>query len=150
MPSYQHTLIAVDFSPSCEYVVGRGLHNAKLHNSRVSLIHVVEYLPPMDFGYEPIIVPDWYNNEQEIVSQAEKSLHKLASQHDIATEHTHVLTGTPKNEILTYAESENVDLIVIGSHGRHGIQRLLGSTAYPVIHNSTCDVLAVRIPENQH
>jgi len=146
--NYQHTLIAVDFSASCEQVINRGLHIAKLNSCPVSLIHVVEYLPPMDFGYEPIIVPDWYNNEQEIVSQAEKSLQKLATEHDIATERTRVLTGTPKNEILKFAETDDVDLIVIGSHGRHGFQRLLGSTAYPVIQNAHCDVLAIRISED--
>lgn len=148
MANYQHILIAIDFSPSCQYVLERGLTTASLHHSAISLIHVVEYLPPMDFGYEPIIVPDWYQNEQEIVTQAEKNLDKMATEHDIACERAQVLTGTPKNEILNFAASANVDLIVIGSHGRHGIQRLLGSTAYPVIQNAECDVLSVRISED--
>ena len=43
------------------------------------------------------------------------------------------------------AEEHAVDLIVIGSHGRHGLQRILGSTASGVLHTATCDVLAVRI-----
>jgi len=50
-------------------------------------------------------------------------------------------------EITRYADDKQADLIVIGSHGRHGLQRLLGSTATPVLHNAKCDVLAVRIKE---
>jgi universal stress protein A len=147
MSAYQRVLIAIDFSPTCKQVLGRGIEVAKQNQSEVFLVHVVEYLPPIDFGYEPIIVPDWYSNEEEIVKQAEKSLKQLANEHSINEQNSIVLTGTPKNEISQFAGDKQVDLIVIGSHGRHGIQRLLGSTANPVLHSAQCDVLAVRIQD---
>ncbi len=145
MSAYQRIVIAVDFSPACKQVLTRGIELATQNQAAVFLVHVVEFLPPIDFGYEPIIVPDWYSNEEEIVKQAEESLAQLANEHSINTDHTIVLTGIPKTEITQHARDKQADLIVIGSHGRHGIQRILGSTAYPVLHNAECDVLAVRI-----
>ena len=56
--------------------------------------------------------------------------------------------GAPKNVIIHQAEKLKADLIIVGSHGRHGIQLLLGSTANGVIHHAHCDVLAVRIADN--
>jgi universal stress protein A len=145
MSAYQRVLIAIDFSPTCQQVLSRGIEVGEQNQAEVFLVHVVEYLPPIDFGYEPIIVPDWYSNEGDLVKQAEKSLKQLANEHAINEQHTMVLSGTPKNEISQFAKDKQVDLIVIGSHGRHGIQRLLGSTANPVLHSAQCDVLAVRI-----
>lgn len=147
MSAYQHILIAVDFSAACQHVLSRGIEIAGLNQADINLIHVVEYLPPMDFGYEPIIVPDWYSNEQEIIKQAEKSLKQLATENKIPQERTTVLSGSPKNEIIRFADEHHVDLIVLGSHGRHGIQRILGSTAGPILHNAHCDVLAIRITD---
>ena len=147
MSAYQRTLIAIDFSAACKHVLERGIEIASQNQAEVYLIHIVEYLPPMDFGYEPIIVPDWYTNEQEIITQAEKSLKQLAAANDINDKHTIVQTGTPKNEIIRFAEDHHIDLIIVGSHGRHGIQRILGSTAHPVLQNAHCDVLAVRISD---
>jgi len=55
--------------------------------------------------------------------------------------------GNPKAEIVRVASEKDIDLIVIGTHGRHGIGLLLGSTATGVIHHAHCDVLTVRLKE---
>ena len=56
--------------------------------------------------------------------------------------------GSPKTEIVRVANENKVDLIIVGSHGRHGLALLLGSTANGVLHHATCDVLAVRLQDN--
>jgi universal stress protein A len=56
-----------------------------------------------------------------------------------------VLIGSPAVEIRELAASLGVDLIVIGTHGKHGLGLLLGSTANAVLHGVPCDVLAVKI-----
>jgi universal stress protein A len=56
--------------------------------------------------------------------------------------------GVPNQEIVQIAKQEQIDLIVVGSHGRHGLALLLGSTANSILHHATCDVLAVRLLEN--
>ncbi|NOY66715.1 MAG: universal stress protein [Gammaproteobacteria bacterium] len=147
MSNYNSILIAVDFSEASEQVISRGLLTASQNHASTFLVHVVEHLPPIDFGYEPLSSPDWYNNEEEIIKHAEKNIIALAKKHAIPVSHARVLSGSPKHEIIQFAKDNNIDLIVIGSHGRHGLQRLLGSTAYPVLHNASCDALAVRIKE---
>jgi len=144
---YKNILIAVDFSHACEQVIQRGIHTSKQNNASVFLIHIIENLPPIDIGYEPMTIPDWYDNETELIKHAKIKILTMAEEHGIPENHTKVISGSPKLEIIQFAENNEVDLIVIGSHGRHGLQRLLGSTSYPILHNATCDVLAVRIKD---
>ena len=53
--------------------------------------------------------------------------------------------GHPRQEIHRVTEEQSCDLIVVGSHGRHGLALLLGSTANDVLHGAPCDVIAVRL-----
>ncbi|MDB4308535.1 universal stress protein, partial [Porticoccaceae bacterium] len=50
-------------------------------------------------------------------------------------------------EMHNMAKENHIDLIVVGSHGRHGLALIFGSTSNSVLHGATCDVLAVRITE---
>jgi universal stress protein A len=56
-----------------------------------------------------------------------------------------VYSGFPADEIRAMAEQLDVDLIIMGTHGRHGLGLLLGSTATGVLHGCPCDVLTIRI-----
>ena len=58
--------------------------------------------------------------------------------------------GRPESELQRAAEAKGADVIVVGSHGRHGLALLLGSTANGVLHGATCDVLAVRVGGAEH
>lgn len=147
MSLYKNVLIAVDFSAATSRVIERGIGIADKMGAKLHFIHVVEYLPPVDFANDPIAIPDWYAGEDEIVKRAEQSLQQMLQENNLKDTQSLVITGAPKHEIVQYARDNHIDLIVIGAHGRHGIQRLLGSTANPVVHNAECDVLAVRIHE---
>jgi universal stress protein A len=85
----------------------------------------------------------------ELMAAAKKRLAKLAEKLNIAEDCRWMETGSPKLEIVRVAEENKVDLIVVGSHGRHGFALLLGSTANGVLHHALCDVLAVRLHENE-
>ena len=52
--------------------------------------------------------------------------------------------GSIKNEVLKVAQENDIDLIVTGSHGKHGLALLLGSTADAILHGAKCDILIVR------
>jgi universal stress protein A len=145
MQDYSHILLAVDFAASTAQVAERALDMAKRHNARLSLIHVVEFVP-MDLSSE-LVLPQDIELDRELVERARNRLQELATQLGIPDAVQRVLPGSTRHEILRYAGEEQVDLIVIGSHGRHGIQLLLGSTANAILHRATCDVLAVRIRE---
>jgi universal stress protein A len=113
--------------------------------SRLSLVHVVEFVQ-MDLSND-LILPQELEIDQEHMELARQRLQTLAEKLGVDESECFVSQGSTRREILHLAKERNVDLIVIGSHGREGIQRLLGSTANAVLHGAPCDVLAVRIKE---
>jgi universal stress protein A len=71
----------------------------------------------------------------------------LAEQLNVSPEDQHIILGHPAQEMHNMAKNDEVDLIVVGSHGRHGLALIFGSTSNSVLHGASCDVLAVRISE---
>ena len=72
-------------------------------------------------------------------------LRDLGQRLNVPEERQYMEVGITEKEILRVAEDRAVDLIVMGSHGRHGLALLLGSTANAVLHHANIDVLAVRV-----
>lgn len=144
MNGYKHILLAVDLSPASEYIAARAADMARQYSSRLSLIHVVEYLP-MDVGNEWMLPPQ-VDVEGTLVDNARRYLMRLAATIGRPEAECWVPVGSPKTEVTRAAKDHGVDLIVLGRHGRHGLALILGSTANAVLHAAPCDVLAVRIP----
>ncbi|MDH5328066.1 MAG: universal stress protein [Gammaproteobacteria bacterium] len=144
--AYSKIAVAIDFSPTADVVIQRALDMAHNNAALLCLTHIVDHLPPMGFGEEPLIAPDWMIPENTLLQEAEKSLNNFALTHAVIAAEQVVAVGTPHHEIARIAAEKNCDLIVVGSHGRHGVRLLLGSTANGVLHHALCDVLAVRIP----
>jgi len=143
MPAYSHILLAVDFSKETDAVAEQALTMCKALNTKLSLVHVVEFVQ-FDFSSE-LTIPQELELDQELLELADERLQQLGEKYAVADSERFVSQGNTKREILRIAEEQKVDLIVIGSHGREGIQLLLGSTANAVLHGAPCDVLAVRI-----
>jgi universal stress protein A len=76
---------------------------------------------------------------------AREQLGTYGDQYGVAKNNQVVTVGRPESEIHRLAKEQEVDLVIVGSHGRKGFQLLLGSTANGVLHGTECDVLAVRI-----
>ena len=143
MPAYKHILLAVDFSRNTDAVIEQALTICRTLDARLSLVHIVEFVQ-FDFSSE-LTMPQEPELDQELLDLADTRLGELAEKYGVADCERFVSQGNTKREILRIAEEQKVDLIVIGSHGREGIQLLLGSTANAVLHGAPCDVLAVRI-----
>jgi universal stress protein A len=152
MENYKHILLAVDFYEHCEAVANRAKDLAIKYQAKLSIIHVVDSLPITDAGYGVDIygadIPFNIDLTAELMAGAKKRLAKLAEKLGVTEDRLWLEMGSPKTEIIRVAEENKVDLIVIGSHGRHGLALLLGSTANGVLHHATCDVLAVRLQDN--
>jgi universal stress protein A len=144
MGDYRHILLASDFSDGAAQVAQRAADLAARYQSRLSAVHVVDYLPVADSAYGPSIPFDPDLTDQ-LIDAARQRLATLAEPLGVAEDARWVEIGSPKLEIVRVAEEKEVDLIVIGSHGKHGLQLLLGSTATGVLHHARCDVLAVRL-----
>ena len=140
---YQHILIAVDLTEASEKVAQRALALAERCDARLSLVHVVEYVP-VDPAGEALLPPP-VNMEDELMDAARKRLDALAGKLNLPDCRRHVVLGNIKTEVARLASENSVDLIVLGSHERHGLQLLLGSTERSVLSAAPCDVLAVRL-----
>jgi len=145
MSDYKHILVAIDFSKSSIEVVNKAQDIAKRNHAKLSLLHVIEYLPPIDSVYEPVLANNWLVDEKAMLTQAKVSLESLSQQQKLQNVELHTIPGTPKYEISQFVKDHQCDLVVMGSHGRHGINILLGSTANAVLHEMPCDILAIKI-----
>ncbi len=144
---YHHILLAADFSDHGQEVSEKAKMMAAQYQAKLSVVHIVDNLPISDAAYGPVI-PFEVDFSNELFETNKQQLEKLGKQLDIPEDRQWIEIGSPKLEIVSIAEEKQVDLIVIGSHGRHGFARLLGSTAYDVMRHATCDVLAVRLKDN--
>lgn len=147
MSEYSHILAAVDFSAAADHVLDKACEISQRNNAKLSLLHVVEYMPPIDFTGEPLLVNNWVIDEEEMLEHARKSLQNLSKKHNLKDAELVVRIGTPKHEISSFVKEQQCDLVIMGSHGRHGLSLLLGSTANSVLHAMPCDILTIKIAE---
>jgi universal stress protein A len=143
MAPYTHVLFATDFSPDCDKAGQRAVALAQVADARLTLVHVVEY-SAMEYAGE-IPIPENIDLDQRRIDAAREHIAALAARLGVPKAATFVELGSPKHEVVRIAKEQDADLIVVGSHGRHGLQLLLGSTANGILHLAPCDVLAVRV-----
>jgi universal stress protein A len=144
MGAYQHILLAVDYSVHGEAVAQRAKVLAKKYQAKLSMIHVLDNIPMPDTGYGTVISLT-EDSGYELLEMEKTRLMQIGDQLGIGMANRWLIWGAPKQEIVRFTEREQIDLIVVGSHGRHGLALLLGSTANSVLHYAGCDVLAVRL-----
>ncbi|HXH03827.1 MAG TPA: universal stress protein [Candidatus Competibacteraceae bacterium] len=145
MGTYRHVLLAMDYSEDCLLVGQRARDIAERNGAKLTLLHVVEEVH-ISAGYELLpLLPEL--PDESMMKEARQALERLAEKLGVAdAERRAVSAVSTKEGIINTAKEIGADLIVVGSHGRHGLALLLGSTANAVLHAAPCDVLAVRIP----
>jgi universal stress protein A len=142
MADYKSVLVAVDLTEHSDIVVRRAIAIARAFDARISLLHVVEYVPvePMGEALLPAV-----DIEEELVEGAKRRLDDLARRMNLEKEERRVEKGTIKAEVVRVAKESGADLVVLGSKERHGIAVMLNLTEDTILHAAHCDVLAVRI-----
>lgn len=137
-------LFPTDFSITSESALRLATALAREAGARLVIVHVKhdDIPPPSDAG--PIEIPQ---GSDEIALT--RMLHEFVpADNAVACEH-HLLSGDPAEEILRYAERQRVDLIVMATHGRTGLSRMLmGSVAEEIVRRAACPVLTVKQPWN--
>jgi universal stress protein A len=146
MTTYQNILVAVDLSSESELV----LTKAQLIAGSNADIHLIYVQEPMDNVYVGIVPQSAAFSglgdlETQLGEELKQKLTALGENFNLPSDHLHILNGSPAHEIHRFANENDVQLIVIGTHGQKGLQLLLGSTANAVLHGAGCDVLSVRI-----
>lgn len=135
---YQHILIPTDFSEHSKRAVERALGLANIFHARLSVVHVVDYLPPSYISSQAE-----YTSAPRIIERATAYLAEWANEVGLDDAEQLVTTGRAGREIVATANAKGVDLIAIGTSGEGGIKRLLGSTTRAVMHDAPCDVLSI-------
>jgi universal stress protein A len=144
--TYKHILAAIDLSEEATQVLEKAGSLATLTGATVSVVSVVRPLTQVYGGLDVApLAMGGMSFEQEALQQATAQVRSLAARYGVPVERTHVFIGAPAHDVRELAAQIGADLIVVGTHGRHGLGLLLGSTANAIIHGVGCDVLAVRM-----
>jgi len=141
-------LVPTDFSEHSKTAVQYGCELASKFGADLHLLHVVEQLPVM-YSEGAIFSPE---TEAELLAEARELLTKTPADIDVSALNVTraTLEGHPLVEIVRYARENEIDLIVIGTHGRTGLVHvLLGSVAEKVVRKAPCPVLTVHSPEHE-
>ena len=144
MSAYKHILVGLDLSTESQQVVNRVKFLFDNTNTNISICHILE---PLAFTYGGDIPVDLSDVQTQLQDQAKERLSALGAELNVSAEDQHVILGHPAQEMHSMAKNFNMDLIVVGSHGRHGLSLIFGSTSNSVLHGAECDVLAVRITD---
>jgi universal stress protein A len=142
MSEYSKILACIDITGEEEQVVQRAMQVAAASDAALSMVHVVR---PLNYLYAGDFPVDVLGIQEEIQQQAKARMQELAQKLSLQNSQQYVFVGSPQREIHRLAKDIKADLIVIGTHGQHGVGLLLGSTANAVLHGTPCDVLVVRI-----
>lgn len=146
MSLYKKTTVAIDPCAQSDDLIAKAIAITE-DRKNITLVHVMELMCAFPTApYAPVVV-DTTQLESQVKETAIKHMKELIEKHQLATDNYVILTGSTSREIKCYAEEHDVDAVVIGSHGRHGLGLLLGSTSSGVIHGCQCDVLVVRLKE---
>ena len=146
----QRILVPTDFSESARHALTYGLSFAREYKAELLLLHVVEIVP---VGYASDLFPaPMAAVFQEVSAYARAELAQLAAaarERGVTTREL-VVQGKPSAEIVKVARIENVDVIVLGTHGKGVLDKaLFGSTTERVVRRAPCPVLTCRLKEHE-
>lgn len=143
-------LFPTDFSEGSSHAIPYAVDLTRHYNARLYIIHVIYDIAKATGWYVPHVNIDELYRDLEANARKECErwcVEELRGYKEI--EH-HILRGVPQEEILRFAEEKQVDLIVMGTHSRRGLERVFfGSTAERVVRNARCPVLTVGAPRSQ-
>jgi len=152
---YEKIMVGVDYSPHSKHAVRRAVELEKQNDSRLLLVNIVNEAELYDFYSEPsgmgFFMTEYSLAEMESIgamlrSLTDKSKKQMADLIDslgLDQKQGIVLQGRPKATLISYAAAQDVDLIVMGTHGLRGIDIVLGSSTRYVQSHARCEVLSV-------
>jgi nucleotide-binding universal stress UspA family protein len=141
MLAVRTVLHPTDFSERSQYAFGLACALAQGYGARLIVLHVAE-VPTVAYG-EGVVSP----NPEELRAAAQEQLDRLQVPHTNVRVERRLEQGDIVTEILRVAQEIRADLIVLGTHGRTGLARLLmGSVAEQIVRKAVCPVLTVKAP----
>jgi universal stress protein A len=146
MMTLNRILIPTDFSTTSEAALSYGIALARAFDAKLVLIHIPEHPGAAAEAEYPLGI---YETMQNAANQRLRELLSKEEVQELKPDYV-MRIGHPADEIVKFAESQAIDLIVMGTHGREGVARfLIGSVAETVVRRATCPVLTVHYPERE-
>ena len=145
MTAYHRVLLAVDLTEDSFVIARRAQMLSAALSADVEILHVV-VPPPVGTPIPPEpVVPVVIETLDERIKLAEQRLEGLAADLGVPSTTWMVEVGDVKTEIVRVARKREADLIVVGSHERHGLSAVFDFVEDAVLHKAPCDVLAIRV-----
>ncbi|HOS97153.1 MAG TPA: universal stress protein [Deltaproteobacteria bacterium] len=143
-------LIPTDFSATSRHAFSYAVDLNRLFRARLYLVHVLQdFTEFSEYNLSPTILPQLYLEFEQNATTKLEEMVNLNVPEDMHCD-TYILHGIPFYEIIQFARAEQIDLIVVGSHGRTGLKHVLfGHTAEKVVKKSPCPVLSIRHPDTE-
>lgn len=147
---FSKILVPIDFSEYTDDIVRHATEIARKFGSTIHLIHVI---PNMDYftPYESFMAAENMMTVQKGVEvEVQRDLEKVAAGIEGIPVTKVVRTGVSFVEIVDYVKSEHIDLVIMATHGRGGLEHIIiGSVAEKVVRKSPCPVLTIRPAKRQ-
>lgn len=144
--------VPTDFSPQSEHALLYGLTLANFFKAELHLLHIVEDIGPVlasAEGMDTVTAAEILASVEKSAREQLQSLPPADWKADVPIVRS-ISHGVPFHEITRYAKTQQIDLIVMGTHGRSGLKHfLMGSVAERVVRSGPCPVLTVRHPEHE-
>jgi nucleotide-binding universal stress UspA family protein len=152
MIAIKKILVATDFGPASDTALAYGRALALQFNASLHVLHVMEsaaMTAATEYGFSGL--PIEYQLEMEAAAQQRTAqLLTDADLRELSATAVVVRHNTPAAAIVDYAQTNGIDLIILGTHGRGALAHLfMGSVAERVVRTAPCPVLAVRHPEHE-
>jgi len=148
MSAYKKVIVAIDLEGGAGEILAKATTLLDGADADITLLNVpydVVQMYGASMGASVYSTVKLNLDNDQIRESVGEKMQALVDEYQLPKCEVVVKFGRPVDIILKYAEAQNADLILMGSHGRHGLGLLLGSTANAVLHRAKCDVLAVRV-----
>lgn len=145
--NFEKILVPVDYSDNGDLAMAYAVSLAREHEAEVHLVHVYEEpFAYVDGGFTGTPVRDIPPAD---LKEEQDRFDRVAPPKGIRFRRKFIV-GTPATELVNYAKANEIDLVVMGTHGRTGVSRLLvGSVAESVMRHSPCPVLTIKQPSEE-
>ncbi len=141
---YRHILVALDLAENNQRVLAKGVALAKLHQARLSVIHVDISLKDL---YTEMIDIDIEQVQEKVAADTQEKLAQLLTDLDYPVDKTLALCGDLASSVNEVVQSQEVDLLVCGHH--QTFWSLLTSSARQLMNSVDCDLLVIPLPEEE-
>ena len=153
--AYKKIMVGVDFSPHSKHAARRAIKLSKLSSAELMLVNVVDenslydvYYGPIGMGVGLAVASQEATKGADkaiasYINKSKKQMEALLNELGLNQSEGVVITGQPSTTLNSYAEAQNVDLIVMGSEGKRGMEAIMDSSTRYLLGHSRCEVLSV-------